>query len=524
MYVILPRFSDGPDKEKETRTILFRYHILNGLRRWRDDCDDNLNDGKNSIMDGDLNELNEQLDSLIRSQNCSVACCYGIIKSAEYLAGGLANMLKRTIHHVARSKKVSIMKVFYESVEWAGGRDDIWYGLLAESIARCTSPQKVLGGVSSAAADGTSEPSEQQSPPRRPPSPYFTLALEHFYRALHRYLNNGLLHTHPLCVAASMGVARCGRLWDARGCELLLKQLCVAQALPPGRSAQNNGDASEAGKVEGKAEKLSTIFDQPMSPTPIDRPKSSAAALDAAPGHQEESGASNIHRKSSCLGNPEVALQPKIVGEPLQDILAVRLYWYAVVVVENLYLSAGKKKELRGDSSAAAQKPAGRSGMFGRVLRKRSIKNAKKELKNSASNDIFRSQSCLSGEEVLKDSASNRDNLPDCDDTACASNSDTLATYVTAMTSMSADDQSSQSEQVPQPQDAAAAEAAGSKLRELVRAFSLLVGARELCSYKNRKVRGKLNKDIALLKKIMESEEDGEGHSIIGTGHRLYVS
>ena len=137
-------------------------------------------------MDGDLNELNEQLDSLIRSQNCSVACCYGIIKSAEYLAGGLANMLKRTIHHVARSKKVSIMKVFYESVEWAGGRDDIWYGLLAESIARCTSPQKVLGGVSSAAADGTSEPSEQQSPPRRPPSPYFTLALEHFYRALHR--------------------------------------------------------------------------------------------------------------------------------------------------------------------------------------------------------------------------------------------------------------------------------------------------------------------------------------------------
>jgi hypothetical protein len=152
--------------------------------------------------------MEDQLDSLMRRHNHSVALAYGIIKHSDFMTTGISNVLKKTIKYVAKSKNPLVMKPFYEGAhEWAGSNDELWLGLLAESVAR---------------HDETS-------------TKFYELALCHFWRALSNYIDHGIPHTHSLCVAASLGVVRCGRYFDGMGCEV--RSLVFPPPPPPSSSA-----------------------------------------------------------------------------------------------------------------------------------------------------------------------------------------------------------------------------------------------------------------------------------------------
>jgi len=137
---------------------------------------------------------------------------------------GIANVLKRTISYVTKSANPLVMQPFYDGAsEWAGTRDELWFGLLAEAVAQ---------------NDGNAKN------PRRT-SQYYEFALGHFWRALNSYMDGGLPHTHPLCVSASLGVVRCGRFFDGKGCELLLKEICAMPVVTPFRPFRGEGERHE---------------------------------------------------------------------------------------------------------------------------------------------------------------------------------------------------------------------------------------------------------------------------------------
>ena len=147
------------------------------------------------------------IDSLLRQHNHSVALAYGIVKHSDFMTAGISNVLKKTISYVTKSDNPLVMEPFYEGAyEWAAEKDELWLGLLAEAVARHDDDESGNNNNNNKESDSASR--------------FLKLALGHFWRALGHYMDRGIPRNHHLCVTSSMGVVRCGRYFDGKGCEV----------------------------------------------------------------------------------------------------------------------------------------------------------------------------------------------------------------------------------------------------------------------------------------------------------------
>jgi hypothetical protein len=280
--------------------------------------------------------------------------------------------------------------------------------------------------------------------------------------------------------------------------------------------------------------------------------------------------------------SPQITLSPSTLnwteyfgsGEYGSEALAIRLWWYGIIVVENVFAEEAIRKQTTAtkqtktqDFSSRKPPPVLEGGTTAKKTKGSWLGRPKKSKSMSPPSSTTRSGDIeisgwgnrspgSTGEELNDPKLSDDDNDDDNDDdtnsdvfrrssykgkeeeeeevdggeehihvspkkTLSAQNnfqSDSLDTWVTATAfpifedspyqhSTSATPSSSSPTSTTSLDDDSIAE--GARLRGLVRAFSLLVGARETASHDHRVVRERLNGDIATVKSLMEETEDG---------------
>jgi hypothetical protein len=250
---------------------------------------------------------------------------------------------------------------------------------------------------------------------------------------------------------------------------------------------------------------------------------------------------------SSKLSSPRITLNPSTLnwsechgfGEFGSEALAIRLWWYGIIVVENVYAEEiiRKKSSIKPAEQDTSKVGSIDSQVEGTIKKKKERKSWYSRRKKSISSllstsGVEESSACtregdnLHGETWGVDMLTcNSDEIfrcpvkeDDCEDHIHVSPkktngvqrqfpSNSLDTWVTA-TAPIFEDCSDNSDEVKTAMSFDSV-AEGARLSGLVRAFSLLVGARETASHENRVVRERLNDDIANVKALMEETEDG---------------